>query len=204
VDRGPEDTDEFEVPAVETPPVYERVEPHYFGLTPHVLVAALAAVCLIAAIALLAAGSIAVGALLLVAGLLLGALFLEQARRRRDSSLDRAAAAAIDRSLALTGFIRATVGAWTGAGREAARLRLEARKLARERSHLQYELGGAAHAEDEAKVAELRARMTELDERIARCARDARAAIERAQRRMTQERRAVAATRIRRPGSSAR
>lgn len=77
---SPDDTDEFEVPALPpSPPVYERVEPRYFGVTPHALVSAAPA-----------------------------ALFGEQTRRR---------------------------------------------KLALERSHAQYELGGAVHADDEARTA---------------------------------------------------
>jgi hypothetical protein len=198
------DTDEFEVPVIESPPAYERVQPRYFGLTPHHLVAALGVVALLAAVVLLALGSAAVGLLLFVTALLLGALFAEQARRRRASSIDRAAAAAIDRSLALMGFTRATVGAWTGAGRRAAKLRLEAVRLARERSHVQYELGGAVHADDEARTEELRQRMRDLDAELERRAREARAAIDEAHRRTRQEQRAVSATQIRRPDSTPR
>jgi hypothetical protein len=194
------DTDEFDVPELESPPAYTRVEPRYFGLTPHVLVAGIAAAALLASVVLLATGDVAVGLLLFVTAVLLGALFAEQARRRRESSLDRAAASAVDHSLALAGFTRATVGAWTGAGRRSAQLRLEARRLARERSHVQYDLGGAVHAEDGPRVAELRRRLRELDDEIERCAREARAAIEEAQRRTRQERVAVSSTQIRRPG----
>jgi membrane protein implicated in regulation of membrane protease activity len=197
---NPDDTDEFEVPPLPpTPPVYERVEPRYFGVTPHVLVGVLGAIALLAGVALLASGSPSVGALLLVAGLLLAILFGEQARRRRASSLDRAAAAAVDRSLALAGFTRATVGAWTSASRRAAKLRLEARKLARERSHVQYELGAAVHAEDEPRTNELRTRMRTLDREIERKGREARAAIVAAQRRTRAEQQAVASTEVRRP-----
>jgi hypothetical protein len=197
---NPDDTGEFEVPPLPpTPPVYERVEPRYFGVTPHVLVGVLGAIGLLAGVALLASGSLAVGLLLLVAGVLLAALFAEQARRRRASSLDRAAAAAVDRSLALAGFTRATVGAWTSASRRAAKLRLEARKLARERSHVQYELGGAVHGDDEARSHELRTRMRELDREIERKGREARDAIEAAQRRTRAEQQAVASTEVRRP-----
>lgn len=195
-----DDTDEFEVPEIPaTPPVYERVEPRYFGVTPHLLVGALGGASLIAAVALLAGGSVAVGVLLLVAALLLTALFAEQARRRRSSSLDRAAAAAVDRSLALAGFTRVTVSSWTSASRRAAKLRLEAMKLARERSHVQYELGGAVHAGDDARTTELRDRMRELDAEIERRGREAAAAIAAAQRRTRAERRAVASTEVRRP-----
>src|SRR5581483_1837900 len=115
-------TNELHGHATESPPTYVRVEPRYFGLTPHLLAGALAAAGVLAGVALLAAGRVAVGALLLVAGIFLAALFTEQARRRRESSLDHAAAAAVDSSLAVAGLTRATVGAWTGAGRRAARL----------------------------------------------------------------------------------
>jgi nucleotide-binding universal stress UspA family protein len=197
----PDETGEFEVPPMPpTPPVYERVEPHYFGVTPHVLVGVLGAIQLLAGIVLLASGSLAVGLLLLAGGFFLAALFAEQARRRRDSSVDRAAAGAIDRSLALAGFTRATVGAWTSASRQAAQLRIEARKLARDRSHLQYELGGAVHADDTQRIDELRSRMRELDREIERKGREARAAIEAAQQRTRDEQRAVTSTQIRRPG----
>ncbi len=200
---GKDDTDEFEVPDIPpTPTVYERVEPRYYGLTPHLLVGALGATALIAGVALLAGGSAAVGMLLLVAGLFLAGLFAEQARRRRSSSLDKAAAAAIDRSLAVAGFTRVTVASWTSAGRRAAKLRLEAMKLARERSHVQYELGGAVHAGDETRTQELRERMRALDTAIEDRARQAAAAIATAQRRTRDERRAVASTQIRRPWTS--
>jgi hypothetical protein len=195
-----DDTDEFEVPEIPaSPPTYERVEPRYFGLTPHLLVGALGAASLLAGVALLAGGSVAIGLLLLVAGVFLALLFAEQARRRRNSSLDRAAAAAIDRSLAIAGFTRATVVSWTSASRRAAKLRLEAMRLARERSHVQYELGGAVHAGEESRTGELRHRMAELDAEIERRARESAAAIASAQRRTRDERRAVAATQIRRP-----
>lgn len=154
---------------------------------------------MLAGVALLASGSLVVGLLLLAAGALFVALFVEQARRRRGSSLDRAAAGAIDRSLALAGFTRATVSAWTSAGRRAARLRLEARKLARDRSRVQYELGGAVYADDAEQVEQLRARMHELDRALERKGREARAAIASAQRRTRFEQQAVASTQVRRP-----
>jgi hypothetical protein len=63
---------------------------------------------------------------------------------------------------------------------------------------VQYELGGAVHEEDEARVALLRHRMHELDAAIEERTRQARAAIEAAQRRMRTEQGAIAATRVRR------
>jgi hypothetical protein len=181
------------------PPTYERVEPRYFGLAPHLLAATLGGIALLAGVLLLASGSVAVGTLLVVLGLLLAALFAEQARHRRASPVDRVAAGAVDSSLALAGFTRATAGVWAGAGRDAARLRIEARRLARRRAGLQAALGAAAYAEDEDRVRDLRAGMAALDDELHRCEDGARAAFERARQRTKHERQAVASTQIRRP-----
>jgi hypothetical protein len=178
------------------PPNYERVEPRYFGLTPHVLAASLGVVAALAGILLIASGSAAVGVLLLVAGVLLAFVFVEQARHRRATSLDRAAAAAVDNSLAVAGFTGATVGSWTAAGREAAKLRLEAKLLARRRARVQYELGGAVHGGEDDRAETLREEMAALDADIETCTRGARAAIARAQSKMRQERKAMASTQV--------
>jgi hypothetical protein len=166
-----------------------------------VLAGSLAAALVLAGVVLLATGSVAVGGVLLVAGLLLAALFVEQARRRRTSQIDRATALAADRSLAAAGFARAVVGTWADAGRRATRVRVEAKQFERERSRLQYELGGAVHAGDEPRAGELRQRMRELDAAIEQRTRDARDAIAEARRRTRAERRAVSATQVRRPSS---
>lgn len=182
----------------ETPPSYERSEPHYFGLTPHLLAATVGGMALLAGVLLLASGAVAVGVLLVVLGVLLVTLFVEQARHRRATSVDRVAAAAIDNSLAFAGFTGATVGAWAAAGRDAARFRLEARRLARRRSKLQFALGGAVHADDEERANELRTELTSVDAELRRCQGGARAAFERARSRTNEERQAVASTRVRR------
>ncbi|HEY3962819.1 MAG TPA: hypothetical protein VGL84_09855 [Gaiellaceae bacterium] len=183
--------DEFE-----TPPSYERVEPHYFGLTPHLFVAALGGMALLAGVLLVVSGSVPVGVLLIALAALLLALFVEQARHRRASTADRIAAAAVDSSLAFAGFTGATVGAWADAGRGAARFRIEARRLARRRSKLQYELGGAVHADDDERVRDLRAELSFVDEELRRCQDGARAAVENARRRTRDERGAFASTQV--------
>jgi hypothetical protein len=193
-----EDTQDFKVPPpAETPPSWERVEPRYFGLTPHMLAAFLAAVLCGAGIVLLITGSLAVGLLLLLAALFLGALFAEQARRRRSSSLDRIAAAAVDQTRALAGFTGASMRAWTHAGREVTRLRLEASRCARKRSQLQYAFGGAVYAGDDAEAERLRAEMKDADDRIAECIRQAHEVVERARTRTSKEKLAVSRTEIR-------
>jgi len=116
-------------------------------------------------------------------------------------SIERIAAAA-GQARALAGLTGSTAGAWTRAGRDVAHLRLEARRLGRERSRLQYALGGAAYDEDAARVEVLRAELRRCVERIDGCAAAARAAVEGARRRTADERLAVAPTQIRKPGPS--
>ena len=193
-----DDTQAFKVPPpAETPPSWERVEPRYFGLTPHMLAAFLAAVLFGAGLVLLIDGSLAVGLLLLVAAALLAALFAEQARRRRSSSLDRIAAAAVDQTRALAGFAGASVRAWTHTGREVARLRLEASRCARKRSQLQYAFGGAVFNGAEAEADRLRREMKAIDDRIANCIREAHDVIEQMRATRARERLAVSATEVR-------
>lgn len=195
--RSTDDTDELEV--IETPPTYAVARPRYFGLTPRGLVVAVALVALVAAIFAFATGAVAVGVLLLVAAALLTALYLEQAKRRRESSFDRIAAAAVDHTRALAGFTGGSVRTWTGAGREVARLRLEAHTRARERNELQYALGGACAEGDEAQIANLRDQMRLCTERIEECAREAQAVVERAKHNTSRDRSSFARTEIRRP-----
>jgi hypothetical protein len=138
------ETQAFEVPpATETPATWDATKPRYFGVTPHGVSAVLAAFAFGAGIVLLVSGDVLAGVLLLVGGALLAAIYAERARHRRDTAFDRIAAATADRTRALAGFTGSSVRAWTGAGREIARLRLEANRRAKERTQLQYALGGA-------------------------------------------------------------
>lgn len=188
-----------ELEPVETPATYQVAERRVFGVAPTGALPLFALALLVAGVAFLATGNLVAGLALLLAGLAFGALFLEQARRRRASRLDRFAATAVDRSLAFAGFAGGSVSAWTGAGREVTRLRLEAQRCTRDKTQLLHELGVAAYRKDEAEVASLRARIAELDGRIELCARRAQAAVEGARRRASRERLAVASTEIRKP-----
>jgi hypothetical protein len=194
------ETQAFDVPpAVETPATWDEARPRYFGVTPHGLAAVIGAFAFGAGIVLLVSGALAVGVLLLVAAALLAAIFAEQARRQRSTAFDRAAAAAVDHTRALAGFTGSSVRAWTGAGRQLARLRLEANRRAKERSRLQYALGGAVYAGDDPEAARLRAAMQEADDRIAACIEEANAVVERMRAARAQERLAVVATEVRPP-----
>jgi hypothetical protein len=194
------ETAAFEVPPpTETPATWDETTPRYFGVTPHGLAAVLGAFAFGAGIVLLASGYVLAGVLLLVAAALLAAIFAEQARRRRDTAFDRITAAAVDHTRALAGFTGSSVRAWTGAGRELARLRLEANRRAKERTQLQYALGGAVHAGDDAEVERLKAELQAASDRIAACIAEANDVVERMRATRAQERLAVDATLIREP-----
>src|SRR5258707_1450516 len=135
------ETQAFEVPpATETPATWDETRPRFFGVTQHGLAGVVAAFAFGAGIVLVFSGYVLAGVLLLVAAVLLAAIYGEQARRRRDTAFDRVAAAAVDHTRALAGFTGSSVRAWTGAGREIARLRLEANRLVKQRAQLQYAL----------------------------------------------------------------
>jgi hypothetical protein len=194
------ETQAFEVPPpTETPATWDEVRPRYFGVTPHGLAAVIAAFAFGAGIVLLFSGYALAGVLLFVAAALLAAIFAEQARRRRDTAFDRVAAAAVDHTRALAGFTGSSVRAWTTAGREVARLRLEANRHAKARGQLQYALGGAVYAGDDAEAERLRAELQAADERLAACAKEANEVIERMRATRSQERLAVVATEVRHP-----
>jgi HAMP domain-containing protein len=194
------ETAAFEVPPpTETPATWDETTPRYFGVTPHGLAAVVAGFAFGAGVVLLFFGYVLAGVLLLAAAALLAAVYAEQARRKRDTAFDRIAAAAVDHTRALAGFTGSSVRAWTSAGREIARLRLEANRRAKERAHLQYALGGAVHAGDEAEVERLKTALKAADDRIAACVTEAREAVERMRATRSQEKLAVAATEIRGP-----
>jgi hypothetical protein len=192
-------TEAFEVPpAEESPATWETTKPRSF-IAPHGIAAVLAAFALGAGIVLLVAGEVAAGIVLLVAALLLAALWLEQARRQRESNAFDRVTAAVDHTRAAAGFTGASVRAWTTAGREITRLRLEANRLARQRSQLQYGLGAAAYTNDEPAIARLRGEIEAIDARIRACVAEANAAVERMHATRAREKLAVAPTEVRRP-----
>jgi hypothetical protein len=194
------ETQAFEVPpSTETPATWDEMRPRYFGVTPHGLAAVIAAFAFGAGVVLALSGYVLAGVLLFVAAVLLAAIYVEQVRRRRDTAFDRIAAATIDHTRALAGFTGSSVRAWTKAGRELTRLRLEANRCVRERNQLQYALGGAVHAGDVAETERLKSELQVADARIAACVAQANEVVARMRATRAQEKLAVVSTEIRRP-----
>ena len=94
------------------------------------------------------------------------------------------------------GFIARTTHAWLRATRRLIVLHLERRGLERRRRELQYELGGAALAEDDARVQDVRAALRSCIGDLERNANDQRIVVGRARDRTSEERSAAARTRV--------
>ena len=198
------ETEAFEVsPAAETPATWDESRPRYFGVTPHGLAAVVAAFAFGAGVVLVFSGYVLAGVLLLVAAALLAGIYAEQARRRRDTAFDRIAAATVDHTRAIAGFTGSSVRAWTKAGRELARLRLEANRRVKERNQLQYALGGAVHGGDAAEAERLKAELQAADDRIAACIAEANEVVERMRAARAREKLAVVSTEVSRPDDAA-
>jgi hypothetical protein len=163
----------------------------YWAL-PNVLALVLALAALGGGIALLFLGRPALGAAVL--GLaVLGLLVLAQEALRRQ-----AVASGYGRARALSGYAGVSLRTWSRTGGRVARLRVESARLLRERRRLQFALGGAAYAGDRKAAAELTEALRRVDEQLVACAGEAAHSVESAQRRLAEERLALAPTQIRR------
>lgn len=103
------------------------------------------------------------------------------------------------RVLELARFAGAAVDTWARVAARVAPLWFEGVRLRRRRSRLQYALGDAAYTQDERRMGELRAELSNCLASRDDCARRSRAAVGRARARTRAERRAVAVTRVREP-----
>jgi hypothetical protein len=177
----------------------ERVEPLLFGTIPPLGLVSAGGLAMLAAIALLATGHWVSGPLLLVLGLVALALYLVATRRMPRPRIVQRAVGRVWRVRDALRFAGSSAGAWSHAGYRVLALRRELRSVERERKNVQHELGGAAYRDDAVRVAELRARMQQLDERMAACARRIEAARRVARARVSRARVPIASTEVIRP-----
>ena len=124
--------------------------PHYFGVTPAMLVFALAIATLALAIALSILAHWVAALLLAVVSLVLLALFIGVARRKPDAELARVSARALDRARARTAWMLEVVAVRSGTGKELSRLRTEILHLAAVRESRLRDLGAAVYEGDDA------------------------------------------------------
>lgn len=138
--------------------------PHYFGITPPMLLFAIATAALALAIALAILGSWVAALLLAVVSLVSLVLFVGVARRKPDTQLARASARALDRARERTGWMLEVVAVRSTSGRELARLRHEVLELAAQREGRLRDLGAAVYDADTQATKELKDEIRRLDE----------------------------------------
>jgi hypothetical protein len=187
------------LPSEESGVELQRVQPRLFGTIPPLGLLSAGGLSALVAIALLVTGHWVIGPLLLVLGLLALGLYLVAAHHRPHSRLAQRAVGGVWLARDELRFAGTSAGAWSRASIRILRLRRDLHVLAREREGVQHELGAAAYHDDAERVAEHRARMRELDERMASCARRMEAARRVARARVSRARVPLRSTEIIRP-----
>jgi hypothetical protein len=148
VDAATGTTIRLELPPEETGPVPVHVVssgPRWFGVAPALLLLALTAAAAVIAIALFASGRWPYGLIAGGAAILLATAFLEVGRRKPDSELSRRSLDAVDDARARAGSVIEALAIRSRAGRQAALLRLELRRLYVRRRDLLTAFGDAVY-----------------------------------------------------------
>ena len=174
----------------------QHVSPRLFGRVPPLGLLGAGGALFLAGVALLATAQWVPGPILLVLGLVLLGLYVVAARHLPPASVARRAVGGVWRARDELRFAGSSTRAWTSAGRQVLVLQREVRRLGRERDGLQHELGGAVYRGDDAKAAELRERMQELERRMAGCAESILEARRRAEERVSSARLPLSSTEI--------
>jgi hypothetical protein len=146
----------------------DEAPPHYYGVLSPGPAFALGAVLLVASLIALIAGSVLAAILLLAFAAAVFVFFYGAALRNPRDPTARRVFASGNHLRGWARFARASTSAWARAGRDVVRLRGESRSLRREREPTLWLLGEAAYREDEPRVQELRERLREIDDELAR------------------------------------
>lgn len=164
-------------PVAEDPTAVERVPPHettgspatfdvamprYFGVTPPMLLFALATATLAIAIALAILAHWVGAIVLALVSLALLALFISVARRKPDTGFARTSARTVDRVRQRTGWMLESVAIRSETGRRVARLRQELLATGERRETLLRELGLAVYGKDSEASERIAGELTEL------------------------------------------
>jgi type IV secretory pathway TrbD component len=155
--------------------------PRYFGVTPPMLLFALATASLALAIAFAILAHWVAALLLGVVSLVLLALFVGVARRKPDTELARVSARALDRARERTSWMLEVVAVRSGTGRQLSRLRQEVVQLAAVRESRLRDLGAAVYAADDEARYTLTDEIRRLDEAALEKEREMRTIAEAAQ-----------------------
>ncbi|HLY95527.1 MAG TPA: zinc ribbon domain-containing protein [Gaiellaceae bacterium] len=143
------------------PVSFSRVEPRWFGVAPPTLLLSVALGAVVVSVVVLAGGGLAFGLFLLGVGALLLALYVETARRRRNSLVARVSADVRDRAGSTWESLRAR----SVVAVESRRVHGELAAIRMQRRDALLALGEATHRSDGEAAAEAQKRLAELEER---------------------------------------
>jgi len=200
--KDEDETKVEEVPPHETTaaPVNVSVAtPHYFGVTPPMLLFGTATAALAVALALAILTHWVEALILAVVSLLLLALFVGIARRRPETTLARVSATAVDRVRERTAWMVELMSVRTAVGRELSRLRNDLFALSRVREERLRDLGAAVYAEDKETTQALTDEIRRLDETVQEKEAEMHAVAEAAEERIRKGRLSVQPTLIETP-----
>jgi len=168
--------------------------PRYYGALSPGPAFVLGGVLLIASVIALIAGSVIAAIVLLAFGVAAFVFFYDAARRNPADPVARRVFSSAHHLRGWAGFVRTSTLAWAHALRDVVRLRREARSLRRQREPTLRSLGDAAYREDEPAATELRERLRQIDEELAKRAADQAQALAAARKQIDEEHEAAQPT----------
>jgi hypothetical protein len=174
---------------------YTPAEPRLFGVFPPVAVLVVALALVLGGVIALALGKWLWGAALVLLAVPLLVLYAGDARRDPASPPVRLTAAAFDRARGRATYAGTALRAWIEAGGHLVELRVQLKRLRRERQRAIDALGVAAYRKETKEMTELRKRLAALDDAIAERERAARDEVEHARAEVASSRLPVNATR---------
>jgi hypothetical protein len=169
--------------------------PRYYGALAPGPTLALGCVLVAAAVVALIAGSVIAAMVLFALGAVGFVFFYDAARRNPDDPVARRVLSSGRHLRGWASFARRSASAWAHALRDVVRLRRESRSLRRQREPTLRSLGDAAYREDEPTASELRDRLRQIDEELAKRAAEEAHALAAARRQVDEEHEAAQATR---------
>ena len=168
--------------------------PRYYGALSPGPAFVLGCVLLVASVIALIAGSVIAAIVLLAFGVAAFVFFYDAARRNPADPVARRVFSSAHHLRGWAGFVGTSTSAWAHARRDVVRLRRESRSLRRQREPTLRSLGDAAYREDEPAATELRERLRQIDEELAKRAADQAQALAAARKQIDEEHEAARPT----------
>src|SRR5262245_9501671 len=172
----------------------DDASPRYYGALSPGPAFVLGCVLVAAAIIAVIAGSVIAMIVLLALAVAAFVFFYDAARRSPDDPVASRVFGSAHHVRGWAGFGRRSTSAWAHALRDLARLRRESRSLRRQREPTLRSLGDAAYRDDEPAATELRQRLRQIDEELAKRAAEQAQTLAAARRQIDEEHEAAQAT----------